>query len=180
MLADFFDGFKDAMLARGFTGPVLLFKQQVARQDSATTGRVVCVLGRDGVSAPTLVGANPRAVAQRNGYLEMHVWGAVAQLPGGLTDFVQSLRNAENLVQTVINAIKDNAVGTSTIDGVDWSKSEETPFMKAGYLAVIPMTVQVPVVDVTYPVSPTGPSGPRLPLDGFVHLIGPSGGMTGP
>ena len=180
MIADFFDGFAAACLARGFTGPVLLGRRYLAGQDDPTAGRIVCVLARDVVGPTTRIGGNPRARATRNAALEIHVWGALS-IANGVTNDVQSLRNAEALVQVAINAIKDNATGTSVIDDVDWSRSEETPIMRASYLAVISMRVEVPVVDSTYGLSPAPPNQPIPQLHDFftlngVHASGPECG----
>ena len=177
MLVDFFEGFAAAVAARGFTGPVLLSRQGIARQTDPRLGRIVCVLGREAVGPTIRIGGNPRQVATRAGFFEMHIWGALAETDG-VRDDVQSLRNAEALVQTAINAVKDCAVGTSTIDSCDWTRSEETTTVRAGWLAVLTMTVDVPIVDVTYPVSPPGPDAPAV--DAAVILVGPNGGMVGP
>lgn len=180
MLADFFNGFAAACLARGFTGPVLLGRRYLAGQDNPTAGRIVCVLARDIVGPTTRVGGNPRSRATRNAALEMHVWGALS-IANGIVNDVQSLRNAESLVSVAINAIKDNATGTSEIDSVDWSQSEETPIMRASYLAVISMRVEIPIVDTTYTLSPAPPNQPvpnvldRFTLNGAI-AVGPSCG----
>ena len=171
MLADFFDGFKLACQARGFTGPVLLGKRWLAGQDDPTAGRIVCVLGRDTVGPTTRVGGNPRSRATRNAALEIHVWGALA-ITAGVVDDVQSLRNTESLVQLAINAIRDNATGTSEVSDVDWGQSEETPIMRASYLATISMTVEVPVVDTTYGKSPSPPNQPVPVLHDYFTLNG--------
>lgn len=160
MLADFFVGLKIAIQARGFTGPVQLGRKYLAGQDDPTAGRVVCVLARDPVTPTTRIGGNPRSRITRMGAFEIHVWGQVSIDGNGLVDDVQSLRNAENLVQLVINGIRDNATGTSTIEAVDWSQSVETPIMRAGYMAIVTMTVEIPMVDTTYPNAPAPPNQP--------------------
>lgn len=173
MLVDFFLGLQTAIAARGYTGPVQLGARYLAGQTSPTAGRVVCVLARDQVVPTTRVGGNPRSRLTRMGALSVHVWGPVAFQAGGDMADQQSLRNAESLVSLVINAARDVATGTIDISEVDWTISEETPNMKAGYLGIIQMAVEIPVVDVTWPVSPGGEDAP-VPVshNAFVPPVG--------
>jgi len=180
MIADFFVGLQTAIAARGFSGPVQLGARYLAGQTSPTAGRVVCVLSRDTIGPTTRVGGNPRSRLTRYGALQIHCWGPAAFSNTGALDDVQSLRNAEALVQVVCNAARDIATGTLVISEVDWSPSEETAVMKAGYLAIMSMTVEIPVVDTTFPTSPTGAGAPTLVAwDHFLPPVGATG-ATGP
>jgi hypothetical protein len=180
MLADFFAGMQVAIAARGFTGPVQLGSRYLSGQTSPTAGRVVCVLGRETVGPTTRVGDNPRSRLTRYGALSIHCWGPAAFGTTGALDDVQSLRNAEALVQTVANAARDIATGTLLISEIDWTPSEEIGVVKAGYLAIMQLAVEIPIVDVTYPMSPTGVGQPVV--NAWNHYLPPVGatGATGP
>jgi len=177
MLADFFAGMQTAIAARGFAGPVQLGARYLAGQTSPTAGRVVCVLGRETVGPTTRVGDNPRSRLTRYGALSIHCWGPAAFGVSGAMDDIQSLRNAETLVQVVCNAARDIATGTLMVTSVDWTPSEETAVMKAGYLAIVEMAVEIPIVDVTWPLSPTGAAMPTIRAHNY-YL--PPAGATGP
>lgn len=181
MLADFFAGMQTAIAARGFAGPVQLGARYLAGQTSPTAGRVVCVLGRETIGPTTRAGGNPRARLTRFGALSVHCWGPAAFGLTGAMDDIQSLRNAETLVQTVCNAARDIATGTLAITSVDWTPSEETAVMKAGYLAIIEMAVEIPIVDVTYATSPTGAGAPVVNAHNFfLPPAGATGSASGP
>lgn len=180
MLADFFEGMQTAIAARGFTGPVQLGSRYLAGQTSPLAGRVVCVLGRETVGPPTRVGGNPRQRLTRYGSLTIHCWGPVTFGAGGAINDVASLRSAEALVSTVANAARDIAAGTVIISEIDWTPSEEVPVGKAGYLAVMQLAVEIPIVDVTYPFAP---SAPDQPVPAVYDFFAPPAGQetsTGP
>jgi hypothetical protein len=94
---------------------------------------------------------------------------------------IDSLRSAEALVATVCNAARDIATGTLAITSVDWTPSEETPIVKAGYLAIVEMAVEIPIVDVTWPTAPGG-SGAPVPAvwDHFTPPAGSGHAISGP
>lgn len=181
MLADFFDGLKTAVAARGFAGPVQLGARYLAGQTSPLAGRVVCVLGREAVQPTTRVGGSPRSRLTRMGALSVHCWGPMIVDAGGAMKDVDSLRSAEALVSAVCNAARDVATGTIQITSVDWTPSEETPIAKAGYLAIVEMAVEIPIVDVTWP---TAPGGAHAPVPhAWNHYTPPAGSghaITGP
>jgi len=177
MIADFFAGLQQVIAARGFAGPVQLGARYLAGQTSPTAGRMVCLLGRETIGPTTRVGDNPRSRLTRYGALSIHCWGPVAFTNTGALDDVQSLRNAEALVQTVCNAARDIATGTLAITEVDWTPSEETAIAKAGYLAIVQLAVEIPIVDVTYATSPTGAGAPTV--NAYNHYLPPVG-ATGP
>lgn len=181
MLADFFSGLQAQIAARGFAGPVQLGARYLAGQTSPTAGRVVCVLTRETVGPTTRAGGNPRARLTRFGGLSIHCWGPAAFGVSGALDDVQSLRNAEALVATVCNAARDIATGTLAITEVDWTPSEETAVMKAGYLAIVQLAVEIPIVDITYPQSATGSGMPTIDAHNYlVRIAGPTGPASGP
>lgn len=148
MIVDFFTGLQANILARGFTGPVSLGLAAIAGQDDPTAGRVVCYPTIDPIGPTTRVGGNPRARKARLASLETHVWGPVAIDNTGAIDSVQSLRNAETLLNIVINAAMDLAVGTSQFTEIRWD--ERTAVARAGWLAIFTMQIEVPIVDTTW------------------------------
>jgi hypothetical protein len=148
MIVDFFQGLQTGIAARGFHGPVSLGLAAIAGQDDPTAGRVVCYPTNDPINPTTRIGGNPRARRTRMASLETHVWGPVAISQDGAIDSVQSLRNAESLLNVVINAAMDLAVGTIQFSAIQWD--ERTAVARAGWLAILTITVEVPIVDTTF------------------------------